>query len=97
MTRCGEESGTEKGSLPLSRGMHQNPALSNVIVLKQLLNFIPPSFLNQIERKTSVDFKALALSILSQVAGLMLSSPLRTREIQAAWQPQASIRETHLR
>jgi hypothetical protein len=44
-----------------------------------------------------VDFKALALSILSQVDGLMLSSPLRTREIQAAWQPHASIRETHLR
>jgi hypothetical protein len=76
--------------------MHQNPALSNVIVLKQLLNFIPPRFLNQTERKTSVDFKAIALSVLSQVADLMLSSPLRAPEFQAAWQPHASIRETHL-
>jgi hypothetical protein len=33
--------------------MHQNPARSDVIVLKQILNFIPRSLLNQTARKTS--------------------------------------------
>jgi hypothetical protein len=76
--------------------MHQNPDVSNMIVLRQILNFIPRSFLNQTARKTGIDSNALAFSVLSRLTDLMLSLPLRTLELQAAWQPHASPRETHL-
>jgi hypothetical protein len=53
--------------------MHQKPARSNVIVLKQLLNFIPRSLLNQTARKTGVDAKARTFSVLSHVAAMFFA------------------------
>lgn len=53
--------------------MHQKPARSNVIVLKQLLNFIPRSLLNQTARQTGVDAKARTFSVLSHVAAMFFA------------------------
>ncbi len=53
--------------------MHQKPARSNVIVLKQLLNFIPRSLLNQTARQTGVDAKARTCSVLSHVAAMFFA------------------------
>lgn len=53
--------------------MHQKPARSNVIVLKQLLNFIPRSLLNQTARKTGVDAKARTFSVLSHVSAMFFA------------------------
>jgi len=53
--------------------MHQKPARANVIVLKQLLNFIPRSLLNQTARKTGVDAKARTFSVLSHVAAMFFA------------------------
>jgi hypothetical protein len=53
--------------------MHQQPARSNVIVLKQLLNLIPRSLLNQTARKTGVDAKARTFSVLSHVAAMLFA------------------------
>jgi hypothetical protein len=53
--------------------MPQKPAHSNVIVLKQLLNFIPRSLLNQTARQTGVDAKARTFSVLSHVAAMFFA------------------------
>jgi hypothetical protein len=53
--------------------MHQQRAHSNVIVLKQLFNFIPRILLNQTARKTGVDAKARTFSVLSHVAAMLFA------------------------
>ena len=53
--------------------MHQKQPRSNVIVLRQLLNFIPRSLLNQTARKTGVDAKARTFSVLSHVAAMFFA------------------------
>jgi hypothetical protein len=55
--------------------MHQQRARSNVIILKQLLNLIPRSLLNQTARKTGVDAKARNFSVLSHVAAMLFAQP----------------------
>jgi hypothetical protein len=42
----------------ISRGVNQKPARADIIVLKQLLNFIPRSVLNQTARKTVMELLA---------------------------------------
>jgi hypothetical protein len=59
--------------LPLSRGVSQKPARTEMIVLKQLLNFIPRSVLNQTARKTGVDTKARTFSVLSHLASMLFA------------------------
>ena len=73
VTWQGKKVGLEKGSLPLSRGMNQKPARTDIIVLKQLLNFIPRSVLNQTARKTGVDTKARTFSVLSHLASMLFA------------------------
>ena len=53
--------------------MHQKPALSDIIVLKQLLNFIPRGVLNQVAQKTGVEAKARTFSVFSHLASLALA------------------------
>jgi hypothetical protein len=73
MTEQEKKGGLEKGSLPLSRGVNQKPARTDVIFLKQLLNFIPRSVLNQTARKTGVDIKARTFSFLSHLAAMLFA------------------------
>ena len=53
--------------------MNQKPARTDIIVLKQLLNFIPRSVLNQTARKTGVDTKARTFSVLSHLASMLFA------------------------
>ncbi len=53
--------------------MNQKPARIDIIVLKQLLNFIPRSVLNQTARKTGVDKKARTFSVLSHLAFMLFA------------------------
>ena len=73
MTWQGKKVGLEKGSLPLSRGVNQKPARTAIIVLKQLLNFVPRSVLNQTARKTGVDTKDRTFSVLSHLASMLFA------------------------
>jgi len=54
-------------------GMHQKPARSDIIVLKQLLNFIPRGVLNQVAQKTGVEAKARTFSVLSHLATMLFA------------------------
>jgi len=53
--------------------MHQKPARSDIIVLKQLLNFIPRGVLNQVAQKTGVEAKARTFSVLSHLATMLFA------------------------
>ncbi len=53
--------------------MNQKPARTDIIVLKQLLNSIPRSLLNQTARKTGVDTKARTFSVLSHLASMLFA------------------------
>ena len=53
--------------------MNQKPARTDIIVLKQPLNFIPRSVLNQTARKTGVDTKARTFSVLGHVASMLFA------------------------
>jgi hypothetical protein len=53
--------------------VNQKPARADIVVLKQLLNFIPRSVLNQTARKTGVDTKARTFSVLSHLASMLFA------------------------
>ncbi|MEI6713486.1 MAG: IS4 family transposase [Verrucomicrobiota bacterium] len=53
--------------------MNQTPARSDIIVLKQLLNFIPRGVFNQAARKTGVEKKARTFSVLSHLATMLFA------------------------
>ena len=53
--------------------MNQKPARTDIIVLKQLLNFMPRSVLNQTARKTGVDSKVRTFSVLSHLASMLFA------------------------
>jgi hypothetical protein len=53
--------------------VNQKPARTDIIVLKQLLNFIPRSVINQTARKTGVDSKARSFSVLSHLASMLFA------------------------
>jgi hypothetical protein len=53
--------------------MKQTAARCDIIVLKQLLNFIPRSILNQVARETGVEQKARTFTVLSHVASMLFA------------------------
>ncbi len=69
----GKKVALEKGALPHSRSVNQKPARTDIIVLKQLLNFIPRNVLKQTARKTGVDTKARTFSVLSHLAAMLFA------------------------
>jgi hypothetical protein len=62
--------------------VNQKPARTGVIVLKQLLIFIPRSVLNQTARKTGVDTKARTFSVYTALLVYVL---LRFQGFLSAW------------
>ena len=73
--------------------MHQKPALTDIIVLKQLLNFIPRGVLNQIAWKTGVEAKVRTFSVLSCLATMLfaqLSPAISLNEVCDWLRPKAA-------
>lgn len=53
--------------------MNTTPARSNVVVLKQLRNQIPPGMIHRIARETGMDAKARTFSVVSHLAAMLLA------------------------
>ena len=52
---------------------NKTPTRANVIVLKQILNFIPRGMINRLALETDVEAKARTFSVLSHLSAMLFA------------------------